>query len=134
MGRVGDIGFALNLVDPVPAIAEFPVITDHFCHNAGPFYERHDDNTHLIGDNSRGIVKDLLTFYGKLFCGPCELQHPFSGVLDTTNIGIGFDGIKSTAFEEFLFGVRIKIFYKKVKKVVYNIIVILYIVSIIENN
>ena len=64
VGGAGDIGLALDPVHPVPAIAEFPVPTNHLGHDAGAVDEGHDHDPHGIHVQIRGLVEFLLALDG----------------------------------------------------------------------
>ena len=99
VGRAGNVGLALHLVDAVPAVAELPVAADHFGHDAGPVDKRHDDDAHLIEIQVGSTVEVLLPGNAKVPAGCGKFDHLVAGITDTAHIGIGFQRIEGASFE-----------------------------------
>ena len=90
----------------VAAVAEFPMIPDHFGHNTGTIDKGHDNHPHICRINLRGVVKFLLPFNGKLLGRFRQINNFFSGILNTAQIRLRFQGIKSSSLEKFFMWVN----------------------------
>ena len=89
MGCPGDVGIALHFVTPVTAVAKFPMVADHFGHNAGAADKRHHDNTHFLQIDFRAVIEFLLSFDGQLLGGFGQIDDFGTRILNTSKIGIG---------------------------------------------
>ena len=106
MRRIGNVRFTQDFVGPVAAVTEFPMIPYHFGHDTGTIDKGHYNYPHIRRINLRGIVKFLLPFNGKLLGRFRQIDNFFSGILNTAQIGIGFQGIESPPLEEFFMWVN----------------------------
>ncbi len=89
MGRFRYIRFPLDFMVAVTAISKFPMISNHFRHDAGAADKGHHNNAHVLRIDFRATVEFLLSFNGQLFGGFRQIYDFGTRILNAAQIGIG---------------------------------------------
>ncbi len=89
MGCFGNIGFPLDFMVAVTAVSKFPMISNHFRHDAGAADKGHHDNAHVLRIDFRAVIEFLLSFNGQQLGGFCQIYDFVTRILNASQVCIG---------------------------------------------